>query len=467
MGWSLRDVPAPTPDPLDVVCADGETLDGIDVSKWQGDVDWNAVASDDITFAFVRVSDGLNVIDEWFESNWEESRENGVYTGVYQFFRPAQDPTAQAELLLDKMGALPADGLRPVIDVEDAGGLSPAEVTAAIHEWIDVVEAETGLKPIIYSGKYFWQDNVQSADFVDYPLWVAQYGPVCPDIPNQWSGWVFHQTSASGSVAGVAGDCDTNVFNGDVTKLGEYLGGGECGDAVCNGDETPDTCPEDCMPCGVIGADGGIIDEDDDCFERFGTESYWREESTGWEDTLIWTNATEFDDPNNYGVWNLYFEQGGEYELEVYVDASFGEAQEVVYAVEHGGLTNDVQLDQSGASGWVSLGSFDFDAGGEQSIRADDNTGELNTDELAIVFDAVRLTPLGGSDTGDASTGDSAGDDGEDDGGTGGESGEDSDGAADEGGDAGGCGCTADRGGLPMWWLMVLAVGRRRFRARD
>jgi lysozyme len=461
MGWSLRDVPSRTTmpgstDPRDVVCADGETLAGIDVSKWQGEIDWTAVAGTDTDFAFVRVSDGLGYIDEWFEVNWEQARANGIYTGVYQFFRPGQDPVEQAWLLLDKMGPLPPDGIVPVIDVEDAGGLSPAEVTAAIHAWVDVVEGELGVTPIVYTGKYFWQDYVQTSEFADYPLWVAQYGPVCPDLPSQWSDWVFHQTSASGSVSGVPGDVDTNVFNGDLGLLGGYLGGGECGDGYCNGDETPDSCAEDCPPCGVIGADGGVVDETDACFERFGDEAYWREETVGWEQSLIWTHTTEWDAPSNYAVWRFHLAEAGEYDLAVFVEDGWSESTQSAYRLRHDGMEELVALDQASSSGWASLGTFSFAAGGDQWLRLDDNTGEANDAMIQLVFDAARLTPTEGE-------GDDVG--AEDEGGTGdGDGDTDGGGQADGEGDESGCGCTSATAPRSAWMLLLVVATRRRRR---
>lgn len=467
MGSSLRDVPmrdAGPGDPRAVVCADGETLAGIDVSKWQGEIDWTTVAGSDTQFAFVRVSDGLGYIDEWFEYNWEQARDNGIYTGVYQFFRPAQDPVEQAMLLVDKMGPLPPDGLVPVIDVEDAGGLSPAQVTDAIHAWIDVIESELGVTPIVYSGKYFWQDNVQTADFADYPLWIAQYGPVCPDLPSQWEDWAFHQTSASGSVPGVAGDVDTNVFNGDLASLMGYLGGGECGDGYCNGGETPDTCAEDCPPCGVIGAEGGIVDEADACFERYGNEVYWREETEGWAQSLIWTHATEFDDPSNYALWNFHLAAAGEYALEVYVENGWSESSLAAYRVRHAGVEEVRVLDQSAASGWITLGTYAFEAGGDQWLRLDDNTGEANDAMIQLVFDAARLTPL--DDEGDDVGAEDEGGTGDGDGGgtLGAEGGADG-GAGDAGDD--GCGCTTRSAHRHPGWMLIVLAGavRRRRRA--
>lgn len=206
----------------DTVCAPGETLFGIDVSKWQGQIDWAAVKNDGVSYAIIRATHGIDIVDEWFEYNWEHTHAQGIPVGVYQYFEPAQDPVGQADLMLgmiDEVGGLQPGDLPPVIDVESSTSSNPAQTTAAIHAWIDRVEEATGVKPIIYTGRYFWQDNVQSDDFVDYPLWIAHYTTGCPNIPAPWPAWTFHQYSSTGSVAGIAGNVDTNTFNGGLAAL--------------------------------------------------------------------------------------------------------------------------------------------------------------------------------------------------------------------------------------------------------
>jgi len=111
-----------------IACGDGPTVTGMDVSYYETSIDWDAAHAAGIDFAFVRVSDGLQFIDPKFPAYWAGARAAGVIRGAYQFFRPAQDPIAQADLLLDRIGPVEPDDLPPVIDVEVSGGLSTAEV---------------------------------------------------------------------------------------------------------------------------------------------------------------------------------------------------------------------------------------------------------------------------------------------------------------------------------------------------
>lgn len=401
-----RDVTLPSP--RAVTCPDGTTLFGIDVSKWQGDINWTAVANDGVVYSFVRVSDGLNFPDEYFAANLAASRAAGIHTGVYQFFRPNQDVIAQADFLVDSIGTLEPGDLPPVIDVEATGGLSPSQVAAAVQTWIDRVESRLGVTPIIYTGKYFWQDNVQSTAFASYPLWAAHYTTGCPNIADQWSEWAFWQYTDAGSVAGVAGGVDSNEFNGTLTDLTELTvgGAGTCGDGTCNAGETTQSCAQDCPPCAVIPPAGMDIDELDACFFAGGDPQYWRDESTGFEGHHWWTYATDSATPANYGVWDLHFEQAGSYELQVYVEAGAGSSTQSTYNVTTASGTSGVVVDQSSVSGWFSLGEFDFDAGGGQQVRIDDNSGEDWDLQLKIVVDGLRVLPAGGTattDTGDTS----------------------------------------------------------------
>jgi GH25 family lysozyme M1 (1,4-beta-N-acetylmuramidase) len=376
------------------VCADGPTVPGIDVSKWQGDVNWRAVADDGIKYAIVRVSDGTGYRDEYFDANWRETRENGILRGVYQFFRPGQDAIAQADLLVDRMGELQPGDLPPVIDVEDTDDQSRAVVVDKIRQWIQRVEGRTGVRPMIYTGKYFWQDNVATTEFNSYPLWVAQYTDnPCPDLPSQWDDWTFWQTSSTGRVDGVSGNVDTNLFNGDINALRAFtVGDPVCGDGVCHPSENHDSCAGDCPVCENVPPDGRIIDEADLCFTGGGDPRWLRNVEGGWDGHLIWTHATDSANVANYGLWSLTFDEPGDYKVEVYIDPAWAESRQCDYQVTHAGTTDVVVIDQAASDGWVDLGTFPFSAGAAQSLRLDDNTGEPLDGQLQIVFDAIRLT---------------------------------------------------------------------------
>ncbi len=208
------------------VCASGETTKGIDVSKWQGAINWPKVKAAGVEFAFVRLSDGANYRDAYFTTNWNATKANGIIRGAYQFFRPTQNVTTQADMMIAAIGTYTPGDLPPVIDVEDAGGLSAATVAARVRTWVDRVEGALHVKPIVYTGKYFWRDEVGGpTSFAGNPLWIAQYTSLCPDLPAPWARWTFWQHTDSGSIPGISGGVDSNKFNGSLAELRAFAMG--------------------------------------------------------------------------------------------------------------------------------------------------------------------------------------------------------------------------------------------------
>ncbi len=476
MGDNLKLVENP-PDPVTIqVCAGPETLQGIDVSYYQGDIDWNAVAADGITFAWIRVSHSTQFFDPQFETNLAGARAAGIHTGVYQYFEPGEDPIAQADLLIEALGPLEPGDMPPMIDVESADTVPPGAYADAIRSWLDRVEAATGLPPIIYTGYYYWNDNVGSDEFIDHPLWVANYNPGCPLIPDYWGTWAFHQYCACESVAGISGAVDGDTFNGSLDDLLSLSAGtGVCGDGTCSGGEDPYDCPDDCPPCGVIGPDGGTIDDGDACLETYGPAQYWRQEAAGQGGSLLWTNATDFDAPSNYAIWRMFFAETGLYSLEVHIEQPYGETQQATYRISHAGGESQQPLNQSVESGWVSLGELMFTAGADHFVRIDDDTGESVDLERSLVVDALRVTRLdGGGSTGgqgetglDGTGGASEGLPGDTGlpGGTGSSGGADTFALPNADGDGGGCGCRGSGGAGSTWWLLLpLLAGTARRR---
>lgn len=210
----------------DIACGSGTAIRGMDISYYDDVTDWNAVYEGGIQFAFIRVSDGTQFHDPKFASYWAGAKAAGVIRGTYQFFRPEEDPVAQADLLLQTMGPLEPGDLPPVIDVEVADGRTPAQVAAAVHAWIDHVAAAIGRPPIVYTGLYLWPELTGGADEASSPLWIAQYTTApCPDIPAPWTRWMFWQDTDHGSTDGVTGSAlDIDLFDGSYEDLLSFAG---------------------------------------------------------------------------------------------------------------------------------------------------------------------------------------------------------------------------------------------------
>ncbi len=159
--------------------------------------------------------------------------------------------------------------------------------------------------------------------------------------------------------------------------------------------------------CDPLPAEGGIIDERDRCFLAFGPTQYWRSEQVGYDDTLLWTNAYDSDTPSNWGRWNLDLTAAGRYEVSVYIDSRFGVHTETQYAVAHAATETGVVLNQGTASGWVSLGEFDFAAGPGQHVSVFDTAVQPDADQH-VVADALRLLPVVPGGTGGGGAGGSS-----------------------------------------------------------
>lgn len=201
-------------------CARGKTLRGIDVSKWQGDIDWDAVQADGVHFVYIRVSDGAARPDPTFADNWAEAGRVGVARGAYQYFRPLEDPVEQADLLLAAIGPPSAPQLPPVIDIEVSDGVEPRELARRIDRWAARVLAATGARPIIYTSAKSWSALLGgSRKFRRHALWIAHYDVDCPSTPAAWRRWTIHQVSQQAQIAGIAAPVDENRFHGSRRAL--------------------------------------------------------------------------------------------------------------------------------------------------------------------------------------------------------------------------------------------------------
>lgn len=210
--------PIPDPDP-----ENNDFVSGIDVSVWQGLIDWNRVTESGITFAIARASYGTNH-DTRFQYNWHEMELAGLIRGAYHYFHVFQDARAQADLFINSVTIRSRD-LPPVLDVETTNneGATPQQWQNGIRIWLERVSEVTGRVPIIYTGNGAWAATVNSAAFGQYPLWIAHWGVNAPSIPQGWQNWHLWQYSATGNVNGINGNVDLDRFNGSLQRLSEFI----------------------------------------------------------------------------------------------------------------------------------------------------------------------------------------------------------------------------------------------------
>jgi lysozyme len=198
-------------------CGAPKRLRGIDVSSWQGAIDWKRVKAAGVVFAFARVSDGLDVVDERFAENARKMKAAGVRYGAYQYFRASADAKQQADLLVSALRKARRFDLPPVLDIETADGQPREKVRAALKRWLKRVENRTGRRPLIYASPSM--SELLDGRFGAWSLWVAHYEVDCPTLPDGWKRWTFWQHSSKGRVAGIAGDVDLDFFAGTLAAL--------------------------------------------------------------------------------------------------------------------------------------------------------------------------------------------------------------------------------------------------------
>jgi lysozyme len=225
-GCSANSGEEPTAQEQQAICALGSTVKGIDVSEYQGTVDWPSVKAAGIAFAIARISDGNLHVDPTFAANWPAMQSAGLVRGGYQFFEPGEDPMAQASVVILAVGTL-GDGDLPVTaDVEVTGGQSPATIVANLQAWVSAVKAGTGKAPLVYTAPGIWDGSVGSAAFGNLPLWVANWGVACPNLPSGWKNWSIWQYSDMGIVNGVPATVDLDEYNGTLQQLQAFAGTG-------------------------------------------------------------------------------------------------------------------------------------------------------------------------------------------------------------------------------------------------
>jgi GH25 family lysozyme M1 (1,4-beta-N-acetylmuramidase) len=204
----------------------GATVAGLDVSHWQGEIDWKAVAADGQRFVFLKATDDVDYVDPTFVVNRSEARSNGLLVGAYHFARP--DPSrgdARREARHFVAIAHPGPGdLLPVLDMETSRGLNHDGVTRWARTWVRVVRDRTGVTPLVYTSPYGWASRTGDTPLLardGAPLWIAHWGVSSPTVPaDGWDGhgWAVWQHTSTGHVPGVGGDVDLDLISG--SRLG-------------------------------------------------------------------------------------------------------------------------------------------------------------------------------------------------------------------------------------------------------
>lgn len=201
-----------------------ENIFGIDISHYQGIINWKQVAfledSIPIDFVMIRATAGDTKNDKYFKYNWREAKNQNIKRGAYHYYRPNENSTKQAENFIDRV-TLEKGDIVPILDIEEEPIVqSIAQLRKGIKNWLEIVEKEYGAKPIIYTGDSFYKDYLKGKGFEDYSFWIANYNK--NRIKPKMNKWLIWQFSDQGKVAGINTFVDLNVFDGNAKHL-EFL----------------------------------------------------------------------------------------------------------------------------------------------------------------------------------------------------------------------------------------------------
>lgn len=202
---------------------EGYAVHGIDVSRYQQDIDWERVATMQmgdkrVHFAFIKATEGSAWTAPRFEANWRESRRAGLMRGAYHYFLPHLSPEDQFRHF-SRVAALKSGDLPPVVDVEERRGMSVSQVLRYTLRFLQLLERRYGVRPILYTNRDFYRQHFAGVtDFERYPLWIAHYYVEALSLPDDRR-WHFWQHNDGGRVNGIRYATDFNVFNGDSVAL--------------------------------------------------------------------------------------------------------------------------------------------------------------------------------------------------------------------------------------------------------
>lgn len=192
------------------------TMAGIDVSVWQGEVDFAAVRESGIEAVYIRSSYGPQGVDRYLESHYRGAKAAGLHLGFYHFLIAQSEEEAVAEARFFAGLIRPYDyDCRPVMDFETVRGMPRERVNAIAVAFLEEVERLTGHRPMVYCDANN-ASRVFDASVAAYPLWVAEYGPEEPNVTANWTAWTGFQYTDEGQVPGVNGRVDRNRFAEEI-----------------------------------------------------------------------------------------------------------------------------------------------------------------------------------------------------------------------------------------------------------
>ena len=189
---------------------------GIDVSEWQGNIDFKQVKKSGIEVVYIRAGQGFSYEDARFEENYKNAKRNGLKVGVYHYItaRSVDSAKIQAKFFASLISKKQID-CKLAMDFESFGNLSNSQINEIALAYLKELQKLTEKEVIVYSNTYDAK-YVFNSEVAKYPLWVAQYGVNEPQDNGKWNSWVGYQYSSTGRVSGISGNVDLDRYTSDI-----------------------------------------------------------------------------------------------------------------------------------------------------------------------------------------------------------------------------------------------------------
>lgn len=200
---------------------EGYEIHGIDISHYQGKIDWeqlkNAMIKGcPVRFVIIKSTEGSSRLDDNFRENFNQARDFGFIRGVYHFWSNKSTAREQAYYFLDQVHLTDGD-LPPVLDIEHKpADKSVEDFQRDVLTWLHIVEDKYHVKPIIYTYYKFKEQYLSAPVFEDYPYWIAHYYVDKVQYKGKWKFW---QHTDVGKLPGIKGYVDFNIYNGSYYEL--------------------------------------------------------------------------------------------------------------------------------------------------------------------------------------------------------------------------------------------------------
>ena len=201
----------------------GYQIHGIDISHYQGDINWKMLEQTrqgrfPVEFIFMKATEGGDFADDKFVANFDSARAHGFIRGAYHFYNPKTDPNKQADFFIRSVKLEPGD-LPPVLDIEKKSK-DVKKLQGDLKIWLRKIENHYGVKPIIYASYKFKTSYLNDSVFDTYPYWIAHYYVDSVKYQGEWKFW---QHTDVGTLPGIDEQVDLNVFNGSSVNLRKML----------------------------------------------------------------------------------------------------------------------------------------------------------------------------------------------------------------------------------------------------